>query len=868
MCLFILSIIFHSFPKDEELRKKWLHNLRRKNFTPTKYSRLCSKHFNEEDIDRTSLARVRLRRGAVPCIFEAFPKHLRLKSEHKRKSPTKRVVTAKSNQSESEYVVANSNHCSETESMAKENETLKRNLDNVASQIAVARKKIKVLQQSKRRLMKRNSDLKSVVNELQRKRYISEDSLGVLEKYAGGVTDLLKRQVAKHTNNQSVSLPYSPELRRFALTLHFYSPQAYRYVRKMFDTCLPHPRTIQRWYECVDGKPGFTEAAFSAIKLRADMAAKTGKPLLCSLVMDEMVLRQQVEWDGMMYHGYIDMGTEMDDDSLPIAKEALVLMVVSINDGWKLPVGYFLIAGLGASERGNVVHQCLEKLHLVGATVSSITCDGASANVSTIKHLGCNFEYETVESSFPHPVTKDPVCVMLDPCHMLKLVRNCLGDKKCMLDQNGNYIKWEYIEQLHKLQDREELNLGNKLRFAHIAWQRKKMNVKLAAQLLSESVAKSLRFCLDEEIAEFKGCAATIEFIMIFNTLFDIMNTRHLNAGSYKCPMQHKNAKDIKDFLVSAESYIRSLVFPDGQLVIRSNRKTGFLGFLFCIRSLQYLYDTLIASPKPSLRFLMTYKLSQDHIELLFGLIRGKGGWNNNPTVRQFSSAYKKLFVHNDLKDTTQGNCLPLESVPILTVSGKGNATMINDSVTKKNVLENMGNEEIEDYVYIPSHTHISKCVDKIVVYIAGFVAHKLMKSIHCEPCIDALSSDQVDSKHIHSLIKLKDRGKLVYPSDDVIDICITAEKLFRQRGSCTDFKRVGFCQLITSVLEQYTHKNIFLTLARHMYDTEPMENHLHLLTKAVAESYLQVRYKYDAKQLTQKLGANCKVKSRQVYTI
>lgn len=41
--------------------------------------------------------------------------------------------------------------------------------------------------------------------------------------------------------------------------------------------------------------------------------------------------------------------------SLPIAKEALVLMVVSITDGWKLPVGYFLIAGLGASERGDVV---------------------------------------------------------------------------------------------------------------------------------------------------------------------------------------------------------------------------------------------------------------------------------------------------------------------------------------------------------------------------------------------------------------------------------------------------------------------------------------------------------------------------------
>ena len=107
--------------------------------------------------------------------------------------------------------------------------------------------------------------------------------------------------------------------------------------------------------------------------------------------------------DGKRHYGY--MGTELDDDSLPVARDALVFMVVSLNDRWKLPVGYFLIAGLGVSERRNLVMQGLEKLHSVGATVKSLTCDGASANLSMIKHLGCNFECETVESAFPHPVT-------------------------------------------------------------------------------------------------------------------------------------------------------------------------------------------------------------------------------------------------------------------------------------------------------------------------------------------------------------------------------------------------------------------------------------------------------------------------------
>lgn len=223
---------------------------------------------------------------------------------------------------------------------------LKRKLCQAEEKIAASNKKIKLQQQSKRRLSKKNSDLKNVINELKRKSMISDDSLKVLENCGSGVPDMLKRQVAKKCGLKT-PVTYSPALRSFALILYFYSPHAYRYVRKVFDTCLPHPKTIARWYQCIDGKPGFTEPAFSALKVKADAAGNTGKPLLCSLLMDEVAIRQHVEWDGKKYHGYIDMGTELDHDCLPVAREALTFMVVAVNGSWKLPVGYFLIAGLG-----------------------------------------------------------------------------------------------------------------------------------------------------------------------------------------------------------------------------------------------------------------------------------------------------------------------------------------------------------------------------------------------------------------------------------------------------------------------------------------------------------------------------------------
>ena len=344
---------------------------------------------------------------------------------------------------------------------------------------------------------------------------------------------------------------------------------------------------------------------------------------------------------------------------------------------------------------------------------------------------------------------------------------------------------------LHDLQQKEELHLANKLRSAHIAWIRKKMNVKLAAQLLSESVATSLRYCLEENINEFSGCEGTIDFIVLFNNLFDILSSRNWKSCGYKRPVQKRNIEQIKDFLVKAETYIRSLKFSDGQDIIKTKRKTGFLGFLFCIRSLQIIYERYISASDAPLTFLLTYKLSQDHIELFFGQIRSMGGNNNNPTVKQFSAAYKKLLVQNNIMDVVKGNCLPLNSVPILTVGSNygNNASVesINASLLRDKVSEDCDRDETnnseDEYVYIPSNSHLTKCANHIVAYIAGFVVFSLKKCLHCEICIEALTLANASNRH--SLIKLKRKGRLINPSDGVIDICVICEKILRGTMAC-----------------------------------------------------------------------------------
>ena len=53
----------------------------------------------------------------------------------------------------------------------------------------------------------------------------------------------------------------------------------------------------------------------------------------------------------------------------------------------------------------------------------------------------------------------------------------------------------------------------------------------------------------------------------------------------------------------------------------------------------------------------MTYKFSQDHLELWFNKIHGYCEWNNNPDVLQFKYILRRLLISNSKQPSKTGNC-------------------------------------------------------------------------------------------------------------------------------------------------------------------------------------------------------------------
>ncbi|CAG4986460.1 unnamed protein product [Colias eurytheme] len=144
------------------------------------------------------------------------------------------------------------------------------------------------------------------------------------------ISDLKSKNLIIHHDETAQILSTIGELRKFAVTLNFLSPRAYTYtyIRQQFDSALPHPSTISKWYKTIDCLPGFTAESFETIKQKT----KDGKKIYSALIIDGMAIRKIFEWDGTKYYGYVDIGNGLEGDDIPVAKEAIVLMLTSLND--------------------------------------------------------------------------------------------------------------------------------------------------------------------------------------------------------------------------------------------------------------------------------------------------------------------------------------------------------------------------------------------------------------------------------------------------------------------------------------------------------------------------------------------------------
>lgn len=130
-----------------------------------------------------------------------------------------------------------------------------------------------------------------------------------------------------------------------------------------------------------------------------------------------------------------------------------------------------------------------------------------------------------------------------------------------------------------------------------------------------------------------------------------------------------------------------------------------------------------------------------------------------------------------------------------------------------------------------------------VIEYIAGFVARKLKKKILCNECVLVIiSSESIDQSSPTSLLCVKNKGGLIKPSEDVVNICKVAESTFKSNiGKIS--KQGNIIQYL--IIKSSAHlkiNSLFTAISNHILNQSPLSNHLLQIVNLILKIYLTIR--------------------------
>lgn len=529
----------------------------------------------------------------------------------------------------------------------------------------------------------------------------------------------------------------------------------------------------------------------------------------------------------------------LDDDNQPLATKVLMVIAVGVVGHWRLPLCYCLTNGTNAELQNSLLRTVISKLWQSGCSVVSVTMDGLAANCKTLECLGCSLNPDNLVSVFPHPECADMrIVAVFDACHMMKLARNCLNKYQILVVPGLGKVKWEHIRQLHSMQTCEGLNLANKLTKAHVEFKTQKMKVRLAVQVISASCATAIEYLRKSNLPQFGDSMATEAFMRRLDRMFDILNCRSVSAKHYKSPTNAKNAPERISFLKDTRQFLLSLEDTNGKRLVFTKRRMFVVGLCVTISSVIWLMEQLLLNSGINgvkLPYFLSYRLSQDNIEVFFSIIRRRGGWCNNPTARQFRSAFRAILCHIGVVPSSSSSCYADPSDDIL-LDSEGAS---DDDLFVEPAFA------LHDHDYAALLPKLSLYVENVSTYIAGFVIRKLLLKLKCNECRTLLVDVATCHADSTSFLRLKNNGGLVVPSTAVIHIIHVAEQHVRvhipSKKPVHAISRLG-TSLEIMVLRDIDLKSVF-GQTNHIDDTiDGIDNHVSSLVRQIIRTYVRVR--------------------------
>jgi hypothetical protein len=235
------------------------------------------------------------------------------------------------------------------------------------------------------------------------------------------------------------------------------------------------------------------------------------------------------------------------------------------------------------------------------------------------------------------------------------------------------------------------------------------------------------------------------------DNLFDIFNSFTLigNSNQFLKPISGKSEKHWA-FLKEMRD-----LFANMQVLNKNkNSPPCFSGWVANINGLKLLWCDLETNFQ--FKYLLTRRLTQDCIENLFSILRGKGGCNITPDASSFWAAIRSTIASQILTPSDDSNC-EIDMDQFL---------LKQNDLKKLRVIINVSHDDNAEDVDTAEYENLDLTMVEInaIENVAGWVCSRIPH----KQCREQICSyeDSFNSEQIHILLKkYDDSSKIVYPN-------------------------------------------------------------------------------------------------------
>lgn len=359
-------------------------------------------------------------------------------------------------------------------------------------------------------------------------------------------------------------------------------------------------------------------------------------------------------------------------------------------------------------------------------------------------------------------------------------------------------------------------------------------------------------------------------FVLNIDQLFDIFNSKSSkHSNIFKRVLSMANRAEIFGFLRTMIVYFKSLKIEDVRYyknkhtgvtrkvskivpLLNSSNRTAFRGFIIDAESLISMYTEYVEE-KLLLESISTYTLQQDVIEMFFGRVRAKCGYNSNPNVHQFKGAYRQLSTNIKIQISKHANCryfdneLPITHnySNITTVSSK-RAKFVPNQIFEQVIEDQQEDilEEVFQLAEIDSSEPFTELTSNFsIAHTASAIEIKIENNsnFHCDQCRQVFTNNQRIDINAYTT-----NVSIAVPCVSTFEICKTADKFMKLYDITASKPKYDFKVIYCLIFRALDFSNLY---TNSQFDCDI--NHKYAFIKHIVGEYVRVTSMYKSRQAT-----------------